>query len=565
MSAPQAGSAILLDYRPQPPQAQAGGAIVLDYATALARRVVRASVAAPWRRPDASRSPYVSPIAMTVPADGACVAPWRIARPQGSRRRVPWGVAGTADAVRVAPWERFERSSPTRAALPWGVAAIADRAAVVPWGAYRGRPRAGVVPIWAAPRQADIAAIAPWGILAAHGHPLAAVMPQGVPAGREWIVPWVRYSRPLNPGWGVVTPPDETPVDEHGTVLVPILGAYIVINEVYLTRSADGAVLEASDLNMSIDVQSWTWGWSATIPAAQLPLVRPAAYGEMVELMASINGNLVRLVVETIARDRRFASATLRIAGRGHAAWLSAPHSPVQTRYNAEARTAAQLLDEALTLNEASIGWTVDWQAADWLVTAGAWSHTGTYIDAATRLAEAAGAYVQAHDTDPTLRVLPWYPAMPWNWADQTPDIQIPEDVCEVEGIEWQDKPAYNAVWIHGAQAGRRDRIKRAGSAADNYAQTVVDPLATAPQMTMARGGRVLADTGRQAHISLRLPVLPETGLIKPGALVRYQEQGNTHLGIARALTLQHQFPDLWQTARIETHVQKTEPEEVEP
>jgi hypothetical protein len=72
--------------------------------------------------------------------------------------------------------------------------------------------------------------------------------------------------------------------------------------------------------------------------------------------------------------------------------------------------------------------------------------------------------------------------------------------------------------------------------------------------MTRARGLAVLADTGRQAHISLRLPVLPETGIIRPGKLVRYTEGGNTHLGLTRAVQLEQRFPDLWQTIKVETH-----------
>lgn len=379
-----------------------------------------------------------------------------------------------------------------------------------------------------------------------------------IPCSGPYTPPPLRCPVLLGPDW--INQPPCPPEPGHQTIIIPVLEAYHVINQVQLARLTDGAPLRTNTLTASLDAQSWAWGWSATIPAEQLPLVRPNTNGDPVEVLATLNGTSLRLVVESIARDRRFASATLRIGGRGRAAWLADPHSPIQTRYNTQARTAAQLLDDALTLNGTSIGWAVDWRAADWLVPAGAWSHTGTYIDAAKRLAEAAGAYVQAHDTAATLRILPWYPALPWQWSTTPPDIEIPEDVCEVEGIEWLDKPAYNAVYIVGGEAGRSDRIKRAGSAADHYAPTVIDPLATAPEMTRARGGQILADTGRQAHITLRLPVLPETGIIKPGQLVRYQEQGTEHLGLTRAVTLQHDFPHLWQTIKLETHDHPAEP-----
>ncbi|MCK7569165.1 hypothetical protein MLD24_21265, partial [Marinobacter xestospongiae] len=76
--------------------------------------------------------------------------------------------------------------------------------------------------------------------------------------------------------------------------------------------------------------------------------------------------------------------------------------------------------DDALTTNGVPLGWSLDWQIEDWLVPAGLWSHSGTWISAATRIAEAGGAYVQAHDTNQVLRILPRYPTLPWHWATTT-------------------------------------------------------------------------------------------------------------------------------------------------
>ncbi len=349
-------------------------------------------------------------------------------------------------------------------------------------------------------------------------------------------------------------PEIDDPDQPGATVVIPVLEYYLVINTFSLVRASDNEPIEVDGFSASIDADSWTWGWSATLHADLMPLVRSPALGEHVELIATLNGTPLRLVVERMGRDRRFADARLRISGRGRAAWLADPHSPIITRHNTEQRTAQQLLTDALTTNGVPIGWSVDWRITDWQVPAGAWSHTGTYMDAAARIAEAGGAYVQAHNTDQTLIILPRYPAAPWAWSAATPDIQLPEDVVEVEGIEWQDKPAYNAVWVAGGEGGRLDRILRTGTAADRYAQSIVDPLATAPEMTRQRGLAVLGDTGRQAHISLRLPVLPEGGIIQPGQLVRYTENGVQHIGLSRAVTVQHKWPQLWQTVRVETH-----------
>src|SRR5690554_5448773 len=171
-------------------------------------------------------------------------------------------------------------------------------------------------------------------------------------------------------------------------------------------------------------------------------------------------------------------------------------------------------LNATLTTNGVPIGWTVDWQIEDWQILAGIWSHNGTWIDAAKRIAEAGGAYVQSHDTDQTLRILPKYPTAPWAWNTATPDIALPEDVVEVEGIEWQEKPDYNAVWVHGGEQGRADRIIIGTTGGTNPAPTIVDDLATDLAMTRQRGLALLGDTGKQAQISLRLPVLDRKSVV---------------------------------------------------
>ena len=365
------------------------------------------------------------------------------------------------------------------------------------------------------------------------------------------LLHWEPIEQPYCPGLD-----PEPPID--GPLIIPIREVYIVINTFALARADTAEPVPAAEFTATLDVDSWTWGWSARLPADQLALVRSPDPGEYVELVATLNGTPIRLAVERLGRDRRFGEAWLRISGRGRAAILGDPHSPVITRANEAQLTARQLLEAALTDNGVPIGWTVDWQTPNWSVPAGVWAHQGTYIDAALRLAEAAGGYVQAHDTAQTLHILPRYPILPWNWGAATPDIVLPEDVCEIEGIEWLDRPRYNAVWISGAESGRRDRIRRTGSAADRYAPSIVDPLATHEDMTRARGSAILADTGRQAHISVRLPVLPETGIIKPGQLIEYTEGGNTHRGLSRSVSLEHRFPQLWQTVKIETHQEAT-------
>ena len=342
---------------------------------------------------------------------------------------------------------------------------------------------------------------------------------------------------------------------QPGGIIVPIRRAYLVLNTLALVRASDGTPLSALSLSLQIDADSWAWGWDASIPGAELAMVEPAPGGDPVELLATVNGQQFRLLAERVARDRRFAQSRIRISGRGRAAMLADPHSPIVTRSNAAARTMQQLLADALTTNGVGIGWAIDWQAADWLVPAGLYSHTGSYIAHAQRLAEAAGAYVQADPLFDTLRILPRYPLLPWEWSAATPDITLPSAPVVREAIEWQDKAAYNRVFVSGTEAGGvLGQITRAGTAGDVVAPMVTDPLITHADAARARGRPILADTGRQARITLELPILPETGIITPGKLVQYTDAGTTRRGLVRSTAVTAQLPTARQTIELETH-----------
>lgn len=348
---------------------------------------------------------------------------------------------------------------------------------------------------------------------------------------------------------------DVTPPGPGATVVVPVRSVYMTTNNVFLSRLPGGQVLPALRLSMAIDAESWTWTWSASMPATALSLVEPVA-GEPVELAASVNGVSYRLIVEDIQRDRSFANARITVAGRGRNAMLADPYADVFTFGNPDDDlTAAQLMDEALKDNGVGIGWDVSFGLEDWLIPAGTWSHQGTHMSALQGIAAAGGGYLQPHNTNATMIVLPRYPWAPWDWAAQTPDFELPAAVVTREGISWTNKPDYNRVFVAGSRNGVLCQVTRAGTAGDRVAPMVVDDLITAAAAGRQRGLIALGDTGRQAAVSLALPVLNETGLIAPGKLVRYLDGSATRLGLVRSTALDYDGVTLRQTIGVETHV----------
>jgi hypothetical protein len=344
------------------------------------------------------------------------------------------------------------------------------------------------------------------------------------------------------------------PVPDEEPVLVPIRRVYFVLNNVTLHRVADGVEAPVFNLSLSFDASSWTWGFEATLPAKAESLVDPGNAFGPVELLASVNGTAFRVLAENISRERVFGEASVRVSGRGRNAVLAEPYAPVMTFANAQDRTARQLMDDVLTVNGVPLGWTVDWGLTDWNVPAGVFARQGTWIEALTAIADAAGGYLVPHRTAQSLRVRPRYPAVPWAWDAITPDFVLPVDAVARESVRWVEKPGYNRVFVSGESVGVLGQVTRTGTAGDILAPMVVNPLITEAAAARQRGITVLSDTGRQIEVSLRLPVLAETGIIEPGAFVEYQDGSVARLGLVRSTRVEAGWPEVWQTLGVETH-----------
>jgi len=341
------------------------------------------------------------------------------------------------------------------------------------------------------------------------------------------------------------------------TVVVPTLEVYTVQNSISLVRLDSGEPLEALAFSMSLDADSWTWRWNATLPGAAWPIIRRGISAAPVQLLATVNGVPYRLSATDCNRDRRFADGKVQVQGKGRAAMLDAPYAPTLNHASPVARSIAQLLDLALTYNGVNVGWGIDFALTDWAVPGGTWAFQGSYIGAVLDIASAAGAIVQPHATDATLRILPRYPAAPWHWASMAPDFVLPAAAVAVEGIQLRTKPDYNRAFVAGTTAaGVLGQITRSGTAGDSVAAMVTHPLITHSDAVLQRGLPILSDTGAQADVTLSLQVRPETGVIVPGSLVQYEEGSETFLGLVRSVAVNWQRPVLRQSITLETHAE---------
>lgn len=510
-------------------------------------------------------------------ADVAAAWAW-MSRAQRPSLAVPWREALPLENFVADGWQVLDRSNRPDLRAGWQDGRHLGEDAGDQWiQLLRHRRPAPAIP-WAEARRFSLALTAAFGA----GRPI-----------RHLIrLPWQEARRPPHgvSEHGTVTPPGHVPCyhpvpgapvslrfwelmstvdldlrfrcpgadggDTGETVVIPILRAYIVHNDVILRRTSNNLILKALSLSLSIDADSWTWGWQASLPDSHLDDVLHAAGDAPVEFEAVINGVHWLLLGEKVKRDRRFGSGRIALSGRGIAAELGAPYAPSVSRDNAgDDLNAQQLMAAALQINGVGIGWDINWGLVDWLVPAGVWNHTGSHIEAVARIAEAGGGYVQASRAAKTLNILPRYPVLPWDWATSVmPDFSLPAAATTTEAIEWADNPDYNAVWVSGESSGILAQVLRQGTAGDLAAPMIVDPLNTHADAARQRGSAVLGASGRILRQTLETPVLPGVGLYPVGSFVEFVDGATTRLGMVRAVSVNANLPRVRQTIEVECH-----------
>lgn len=335
---------------------------------------------------------------------------------------------------------------------------------------------------------------------------------------------------------------------------IPIRKVYVVTNQANLYQLPSGTPIPALQFSISIDVDSWTWGFEALLPQKAESLISPTEAYAPVILLAEVNGISYKILAESLSRTRRFGETSLQLRGRGLNALLADPYAPILNFTNTELRTGQQLMTDVLSDNGVSMGWSLDWQLEDWNIPSNTFQYQGTRMEALTAIARSVGGYIHPDPIEQRLHVKHRYPELPWLWNTLIPEIILPIDVVTRESIRWRDRPSYNRVFVSGEKTGVLGQITRSGTAGDVLAPMVVDALITEVIAARQRGKAILADTQRQLEIDLKLPVFADTGVIHPGKYIAYQDGEVQRIGLVRGTQVDVNFADMWQTLSVQCY-----------
>ena len=318
-------------------------------------------------------------------------------------------------------------------------------------------------------------------------------------------------------------------------------GVIFVTNSVSLTRTDDGREIKLLGFSVGIDSNSYCWTFSATVPLSELSKV-DTAHEQQIGVDFTCNGNLWRFILDSCEDSIQFGESSLTIKGKSRAMILAHPYATQRGFKFDTAMSARQIAEAELNRNGVPSGFTLDWQLAGingWNVPANTYSYSNkTPINSLQWIAEAAGGFINAHMSEDIIRVLAQYPVPSWEWAAQTPSIELPMSLITSRNRGRVNKPAYNGVNLYGDNDnGIHALIKRTGTSGGYQPPMVTSDLMTDTAAAISRGEAILSDTGDIGNIGISMPLHSDFGVLKPSTLIGVND-GEQWVGMVRGTTI---------------------------
>ena len=332
-----------------------------------------------------------------------------------------------------------------------------------------------------------------------------------------------------------------TAAEDDGTNPQPQKGVIFVTNSVSLTRSDDGREIKLLGFSVGIDSNSYAWSFSATVPLSELSKV-DTAHEQQIGVDFTCNGNLWRFVLDSCDDSISFGESSLTIKGKSRAMLLAHPYATQRGFKFDTAMSARQIADAEINRGGVPSGFTLDWQLAGvngWNIPANTYSYTGkTPINSLQWIAEAAGGFINADMSADILHVLAHYPIPSWEWAAQTPSINLPMSLITSRSRGRINKPSYNGVTLYGENDnGIGALIKRTGTSGGYQPPMVTSDLMTDTAAAISRGTMILSDTGDIGNIGISMPLHADIGVLKPSTLIGVND-GEQWVGMVRGTTI---------------------------
>lgn len=401
-----------------------------------------------------------------------------------------------------------------------------------------------------------------------------AIQPRdSVVAGQFASARFLASIRTLSWAWGTPTDPVPTGIaylDYPGPVVVieppmepDILETYMIANTVTLVVLPERTPLDATNIRIGLDIDSFAWSFSAELfGRTSLNVVKPDAEGpKTVEL--TINGWQWRFLVERYSGSGRHPGERYSIQGASRTQLLTEPYAQLASSSNDAPVNARQAAEEHIVPHGFVLHWdSVVMGPPDWTLPAGAFSYVNqTPLQVVARLAAVSGAVVRPDPAGDGLSVIPRYREAAWFWGSAVVDRVVPAEIITEWSSEWAPRPAWNSVYVSGTTHGVGVQVRRGGSAGDVEAKDVAEDWMTSTEVARSRGISELSQGGNQAITTLDIPLFEKggsaPGLVEPAMLCEVRDLQETWRGLCLGVEISAEgvgASRVRQSLRLERH-----------
>lgn len=252
-------------------------------------------------------------------------------------------------------------------------------------------------------------------------------------------------------------------------------------------------------------------------------------------LKISINGYDFYLLCESPSESKAFGKTSYSATGRGRLATLASPNRKAINYVNVVARSFIGLMADIV----ANTGWTVASKISDYPVPANAFSYAAkTPAEAINMMANSIGAMLDVNDETQTITVIPQWPVVPWNTSSAIPDVILHDGVILEFNERLDIRPDANAVFVRGEQQGVAAKVKRFGTAGDNFTADIVDKLITDNQAARMRATAELANAGNKVQNSIRAKVMADLPPMRPGMLIGVRKGAEVFKSVCESFSI---------------------------
>lgn len=304
------------------------------------------------------------------------------------------------------------------------------------------------------------------------------------------------------------------------------LRSYLMQPSILCERLSDGQTIAISQISISQRRGNFAKAVNVTF---QSHIDMQRARNESLKVV--INGYEHRVLIEQFSTSRRFGDASFQGQGRSLLALLASPYQLPITYANSTPRSLLGILSDLLN----GSGWTVKLQGfSDFTIPEGAFSVQGKApIEAIAAQLDGIGVMLHANDIRKELTLLPKWPIVPWQMANQSPAIVFHQGVIQSLSESEELSPLCNGIYVRGEQVGVSAHVKRQGTAGNVTPNDISHPLVVTAVAAQLCGTAALADTGKKRQWQITAPVMATLPIVTEGQLIGIRDElGFLHIAM---------------------------------